>query len=1044
MSIYKSAVNKPITTLMIFTAVIVMGIYALLKIPVDLYPEMNPPFISVLTTYPGANAADIETNVTKKLEDAFNSVDKLKEVTSVSTDNLSVVNLEFGWETNLDEATNDIRDVVDRMIDMLPEGVERPIIFKFNTTSMPILFYAVTANESYPGLERLMDEKIINPLNRVEGIGSVGMMGTPKRVVYIDADPRKLDAYNLSLEQIGNVIAAENMNLPSGNIKMGQMDYQLRIQGEFTESSQLPQLVVGNYQGTPILLKDVANVRDTLKDLTFDEKINGKTGLRMFVMKQSGANTVQVARDVRNKLEVLKKDLPPDVKIEMIMDTSSFIKGSISNLSETLMWAFLFVILVVLFFLGRWRATFIIVLTIPISLIVAFIYLFITGNSINVISLTSLSIAIGMVVDDAIVVLENISRHIDRGSTPREAAIYATNEVWLSVIITTLVIVAVFFPLTLVGGMTGVMFNQLGWIVTITVTTSTLAAITLTPMLSSRMLVLRQKKRTGRLSYERTIEVFLDKMDDFYVKTLKWVLRKKALVIITALALFIGSFFLMRFIGTDFMPESDESRISAAIELQTGTRVDETVKTARKIEQIIRERYPEVTIISSSAGSDDEGSMFSLFTTTGSNMINIMMRLKDLDDRERDVWEIADDLREQLALFPEIISTNITTSGRFGMGGGSNTVDVEIYGYDFNTTNALAEQIKKDLSELTSAKDVMISRKKDKPELQVVLDKAKMAQHGLNSAMVSMMIRNRISGLVPTQYKEEGDEYDIRIRLQEQYRSSVTDLEEISLLTPMGKRIKMKEIGQVLEYWGPPSIQHKRKERIVTVSVKPNKTSLGELAKSIQTVIDKEQIPQDVMIQVGGAYQDQQESFADLGMLLVLSLLLVFIVMASQFESFTVPLVIMFSIPFAFTGVILALYLTGTTLSVIAALGAVLLIGIVVKNGIVLVDFTNLMRDRGMSLKEAIVVAGKSRLRPVLMTAFTTILGMLPLALSTGEGSEIWRPMGITVIGGLIFSTVVTMVIVPVMYSVFARSGERNKILHLRKKFKFLENQHNA
>lgn len=1040
MSIYKSAVNKPITTLMVFTAIMVMGIYSLIKIPVDLYPEMNPPFISVLTTYPGANAADIETNVTKKLEDAFNSVDKLKEITSVSSDNLSVVNLEFGWETNLDEATNDIRDVVDRNYDYLPEGVDRPTIFKFNTTMMPILFFAVTAKENYPGLSKLMDEKIINPLNRVEGVGSVRMMGTPKRVIYIDADPRKLDAYNLTIEQIGNVIAAENMNLPSGNVKMGQMDYQLRIQGEFTGSNQLPDLVVGNFRGTSIYLRDVANVRDTLKDLSFDEKINGQTGLRMFVMKQSGANTVKVAREINQAMDKLKKDLPPDVKIDVIMDTSNFIKGSINNLSETLMWAFLFVILVVLFFLGKWRATFIIVLTIPISLIVAFIYLFITGNSINVISLTSLSIAIGMVVDDAIVVLENITRHIDRGSTPREAAIYATNEVWLSVIITTLVIIAVFFPLTLVGGMTGVMFNQLGWIVSITVTTSTLAAITLTPMLSSKMLALKERTRKKRrFSYDNTIGVFLDKMDDFYVKSLRWTLNHKKLVATFAAAIFLSSIFMAKNIGTDFMPESDESRISAAIELQTGTRVEETVKTARKIEKMIRERYPEVTIMSTSSGSDDEGSMFSLFTTTGSNMINYMLRLKDVDERERSVWDIADDLREQIAQYPEVISTNVTTGGGFGMGSGSSTVDVEIYGYDFNTTNTIADQIQAKLKDLPEAKDVTISRKKDKPELQVILDKAKLAQHGLSSAMVSAMIHNRVSGMVPSQYKEEGDEYDIRVRFEEKYRSSVTDLEEITIATPTGKKVKLKEIGQISEYWGPPSIQHKRKERIVTVAAKPNKTSMGNLANKINAAIDEVKVPQDVMIQVGGAYQDQQESFMDLGLLMVLSLLLVFIVMASQFESFSIPFVIMFSIPFAFTGVIYALLLTNTTLSVIAALGAVLLIGIVVKNGIVLVDFTNLMRDRGMKLNEAIITAGKSRLRPVLMTALTTILGMVPLALSAGEGSEMWRPMGITVIGGLVFSTIVTMVIVPLMYAIFARSGERNKIEHLRKKFQFLD-----
>ncbi|GAP70708.1 multidrug efflux pump subunit AcrB [Bacteroidales bacterium 6E] len=1039
MSIYKSAVNKPITTFMVFTAIVVMGIYSLVQIPVDLYPEMDPPFISVMTTYVGANAGDIEANVTKQLEDALNSVDKMKEITSTSSDNLSIVNLEFEWGTNLDEATNDIRDVVDRIIDFLPDGVERPTIFKFNTSMMPIVFYAVTAKESYPGLEKLLDEKIINPLNRIEGIGSIGMMGAPRRVVYVDADPRQLDAYNLTIEQIGNLIAAENMNMPSGNVKMGSLDYQLRVQGEFTGSSVIENIVVGNMAGKPVYIRDVATVRDSIKDLSLDEKINGEQGLRMFVMKQSGANTMKVAREVRKNVDELQKQLPPDVKINLIMDTSDFIKGSINNLSETLMWAFIFVGLVVLFFLGRWRATFIIILTIPISLIVAFLYLYITGNSINVISLTSLSIAIGMVVDDAIVVLENITRHVERGATPREASIYATNEVWLAVIITTMVVVAVFFPLTLVGGMTGVIFNQLGWIVTITIVTSTLAAISLTPMLSSKMLRLRPKKQNpGRFSYANTIERALNYTDNFYEKTLRWVLRHKTFTMITSMGVFVGSMFLFNFIGTDFMPESDESSVTVSIELQTGLRVEETLKTTRYVERVFREKFPEIQIMSASSGSDDEGSMFSLFTTTGSNMINFMMRLNAVDERAKSVWDIADEMRAEIGKLPEVVNFTVSTSNQ-GMGGTSNTVDVEIFGYDFDVTNALAEEVRQRLVSVPGAIDVQVSRKKDKPELQFSLDREKLAIHGLTTAQVSTYIRNRVSGLITSRYKEEGEEYDIRIRFQEEFRNSITDLEEITIVTPTGSRIKLKELGEVKEYWSPPNIEHKRRERIVTVTAKPDKVALGVLATNIQTAISDLDIPQGVMLNVGGAYEEQQESFMDLGLLMILSIILVFIVMASQFESFAMPFVIMFSIPFAFTGVALALFITGTTLSLVAALGAVLLIGIVVKNGIVLVDFTNLMRDRGYELYEAIAISGKSRLRPVLMTAATTILGMLPLALSTGEGSEIWRPMGITVIGGLVFSTIVTMVVVPVMYGILARHGERNKRSKLEKQFHFMD-----
>lgn len=1038
MSIYKSAVDKPITTFMIFIAVVVMGIFSLINIPVDLYPEMEPPYVSVMTTYAGANASDIETNVTKVLEDALNSVDKLKEMTSTSSDNLSVISLEFEWNANLDEATNDIRDVIDRIYDNLPEAVDRPTIFKFNTSMFPILFYAITADESYQGLEKIIDEKVINPLNRVEGVGSVAMVGTPHRMVYVDVDPKRLDAYNLTLEQLGSSIAGENLNMPLGNVKMGKLDYQIRVQGEFSESERINNLVVANYNGKQVYLRDVATVRDTLKDVTLEEKINGQTGVRMFVMKQSGANTVKVARQIKERLEELKPTLPPDIQIQEIFDSSTFIKGSINNLASTLMYAMIFVVLVVLFFLGRWRATFIIVLTIPISLIVAFIYLYMTGNSMNVISLTSLSIAIGMVVDDAIVVLENITRHVERGASPREAAIYATNEVWLSVIVTTLVVVAVFFPLTLVSGMTGVLFNQLGWIVTITVVTSTFAAISLTPMLASKFLKLKKRQKTRKYGYENTIEKWLGKLDQFYEILLRKLMHYKAVVVLATFLIFFGSLFLMKFVGTDFMPESDESQITANIELQTGLRVEETVKVTRQLEQVIRERYPEVELVASSSGSDDEGGFISMFSTTGSNIINFTLRLSDLDERERTVWEIADDFRAQIALLPEVVNSTISTASQ-GLGGSGNVVEYEIYGYNFDVTNAYAEQAFDRIKAMNGAQDVSISRKNDKPELQIVLDRNKLSEHGLTTAQVSTLIRNRVNGLIPSYFKEEGEEYDIKIRLEEKYRSSISDLEQMTIMTPAGNKIKLKELGEIVEYWSPPSIQHKRRERLVTISASPDNISLGELASRIKTEVAGLETPAEIVTSVGGAYEDQQESFLDLAMLLGLSLILVFIVMAAQFESLRMPLIIMVSIPFAFTGVILALVLTGTTLSVVAALGAVLLVGIVVKNGIVLVDFINLMRDRGVELYEAIAISGKSRLRPVLMTAATTILGMLPLAMSTGEGAEIWRPMGITVIGGLIFSTLVTMIIVPVMYALLASKGERRKKEKVRQQFVFMD-----
>jgi HAE1 family hydrophobic/amphiphilic exporter-1 len=1034
MSLYKSAVKNPITTLMSFLAILVFGFYSLSNLPIDLYPEIEFPAITVVTTYRGASAADIESNISKPMESSLNAIDNLKEISSESRDNMSIVSLEFEYETDLSEAANDIRDALSLLENFLPEDADAPMILKISSSMVPILMYAVTAQESYAGIEQTLEELIVNPLNRIDGIGSINILGEPVRQIGIEIDPRKLEAYNLTVEQIGGLLQAENMNMPTGNVRMGSIDYPIRVTGEFTESGEIPEIVLGSFNGQSIYLKDIAVVNDSIKDLTIDERINGEQGVRIMITKQSGANTVKVAREVQKEMALLKESLPHDIVIETVMDTSSFIKGSINNLTQTLMYALIFVTLVVLFFLGRWRATFIIIITIPISLIVSFIYLYMSGNSVNIISLSALSIAIGMVVDDAIVVLENISKHIDRGASPREAAIYATNEVWLAVIVTTLTIVAVFLPMTLVGGMTGVMFRQLGWIVSITVTTSTVSAITLTPMLSSKLLKLKRSEKQS--FHQKRIVPMFDRLDNAYGKLLGWSIKHKTGVSISALLIFIGSILLVPKLGTDFMPESDESSFSVAIELQTGTRVEKTMQLARKIDAFL-DQVPEVELISTSSGSDDTGGLLSIFQSSGSNIINYRVSLSPLSERDRSVWDIAELIREHLDTYPEIAKYNVNTGGNMMM---SSSVDVEIYGYDLNETTLLAEKIQDEVKKVPGARNVEISREKAKPELRVELDQEKMSAVGLNTASVSIALYNRVTGLTATRFREEGKEYDVVVRFAEDYRNSITDIENISLQTANGSMVKLGDVGRVVEYFTPPNIEHKSLERVVRVSATPHEVSLGEMAMNIENAIKDIELPKGVIVEVGGAFQDQQEGFMDIALLMLLSLVLVYLVMASQFESLKMPFIIMFSIPFAFSGAIIALLATGTTLSMVAALGAVMLVGIVVKNAIVLVDYINLMRDREFSLDEAIVLSGKSRLRPVLMTALTTILAMIPLAFSKGEGSEMWSPMGISVIGGLIFSTIVTMVIVPVMYRLFAAKGERDKKEKIRKKFIFMDN----
>ncbi|MBR7068815.1 MAG: efflux RND transporter permease subunit [Bacteroidales bacterium] len=1046
MSIYKSAILKPITTLLIFVAVIIMGVFSLSRLPIDQFPKMDPPYISVMTTYSGANASEIETNITKILENSLNSVDGLKELTSTSKDNISLVSLEFEWGINIDEAANDVRNAVDLIADYLPDGAGKPTIFKLNTSMMPIMGYAITAKESYPGLDKIIDDKVVNVLNRVNGIGNISLSGAPERYIYVDLNPQQLDAYMLSVEAVGQAIATNNLNLASGSIKMGKEQYQVRVEGEYVESSEINDIVVTTLPtGQQVFVRDIATVRDTIKDLTLDEKINGSDGARLMIMKQSGANTTQIARDVRKTLESVRKTLPPDIKIEPIFDSSEEIENSIFGLAETIAYALLFVVMVVLFFLGKWRATLIIALTIPISLVVAFIYLLMANSSLNIISLASLTVAIGMVVDDAIVVLENINRHIDRGASPREAAIYATNEVWVSVIATTLVIIAVFVPLTMLKGMAGIMFKELGWIVTIVVCTSTTVAITLTPMLSAQLLKAQkfgqnkdEKKR--KLSYESTVVRMLDKVDAAYANLLRICLNHKIITMLVMLGIFILSMVPvgMGKIGMSYMPQSDNGRLNITVELQRGTRVEESMKTARAIEDMIRREVPELIIISSTTDSNDNGGIQALFSSTNNNKLSMTLRCVKKYERERTIWQIAEVIRQNINQMPEVINSTVAQGGGGG-GAGGNDISVEVYGYSFDHTNTVAAELKRRIKEIEGARDVNISREDDRAELQIVFDKQKLALHNLNEATVATMIRNRINGYTAGYLKEDGEEYYIVVRLAEEHRNSISNLEELTIPSATGM-LKLKELAEIKEYWGPPSIERKRRERLVKLAVTPYNVPLSVLAQNIQAEIDNMEIPQGVMVYVGGAWEDQQEATADMATLFLLIILLVYIVMASQFESFAKPFIIMMSIPFAISGVVVALLLTGVELNLIGMLGIILLAGIVVKNGIVLVDYINLMRDRGYELNEAIALSGQSRLRPVLMTAMTTILGMIPMALSTSEGSEIWVPMGVVVIGGLVASTLITLIVVPVLYSIFSRSGERNKEAKLRQTFVFFDN----
>ena len=1025
MSLYGGAVKRPIMTTLCFVAVIILGLFSLNTLPIDLYPDIETNTLMVMTTYNGASAQDIEQNVTRPLENVLNSVSNLKHITSKSRENTSVITLEFEYGYDIDVLTNDVRDKLDMVSSALPDDAETPIIFKFSTDMIPILLLSVQADESTPGLYKILDETIANPLARVSGVGSVSISGAPKREIHIYVDPERLEAYHLTVEGISAAIAAENRNIPGGAFDIGSDTYSLRVQGEYTSSDQMASVVVGTYQGRNIFLRDVARIDDSLEERTQITYNNGKQGAMIVIQKQSGANSVEISEKVVKMLPELQKRLPSDVKLGIIVDTSDNIRNTINSLTETVMYALLFVVIVVLLFLGRWRATMIISLTIPISLIASFIYLAITGNSLNIVSLSALSISIGMVVDDAIVVLENVTTHIERGSDPKQAAVHGTNEVAISVVASTLTLLAVFFPLTMVTGMTGVLFRQLGWMVTIMMIVSTTAALSLTPMLCSQLL----RRVTNHSKFYTIlftpINRALDALDNGYARLLRTVCNHKVLTILTCLGLFIVSLLLLGQVGTSFFPTADDGRLSVSLETPIGTRVEIADEVTARLVREWQEKYPEINVINYTTGSASSDNTWASLQDNGPHIISMNIRLSDPEDRERKITEIAALMRQDLKHYPEYKKAEVRVGGNMGSMGGEASVDFEIYGYDFELTDSVAARMQRMLRAIPGTADVLISRSDYQPEYRVEFDREKLALYGLDLSTAANYMRNRINGATASRFREDGEEYDIKVMYEPEARTSIADIENILMYNSAGQAVRIKDVGTVVERFSPPTIDRKDRERIITVSTKVNGVPMSQVITAARAEMAKMDIPQGVNIQLAGQYEDQQDSFSDLMMLAALILILVYIVMAAQFESYTYPGIIMTSVLFAFSGVFLMLWITGHDLNVMSLIGAIMLIGIVVKNGIVLIDYITLNRERGLSIKRAVIDAGRSRLRPVIMTALTTILGMVPMAVGTGQGSETWQPMGVAVIGGLTVSTILTMLFVPVLYCVFANNGIR-------------------
>ena len=1017
MNIYKTAVHNPISTILFFCAIAVLGVFSLMRLSVDLLPHIETTQIMVITAYPGASAIDIEENVTKPLENSLNSVDDLKHIMSDSRENISVVTLEFEYGTDIEVATANIRDKLDMAINSLPDNVDTPIIFKFSTDDIPIMMMSVRAKESWSGLYKIIDDMVSTPLARVKGVGTVSVQGIPERQVQIYCDPYKLEAYGISIEGIAEVIAAENRSIPGGTMDVGSNTYSLRVDQEFEDAKEMLDVVIGTYNGANIYLRDVATVTDTQEERTQENFNNGNRSGLIVIQKQTGANSVDIATKVKAKLDEIRPTLPSDIEIVPFIDTSENILDTANSLIETILTTFIIVSIVVMMSLGRWRATIIIVLTIPLSLLSAFIYMLAAGDTFNIITMSALSIAIGMIVDNAIVVLENITTHIDRGARPKQAAIFATKEVGVSVMASTLTTVAVFLPLTMITGMAGVLFKPMGWMVTIMLTVSTAAAMTFTPVLCSLMM----KQNPKKSFLQKYVDAAFNWLNEVYGRALEWAVHHRKTIVCGAVAIFVA---VVGGVGsnlrTEFFPTQDNARIGIDIQLPVGTRQEITRELALQISDRFRKEFPEIETISVTEGVADSDNTFAAIQDNGTHMISMNLSLLKKTERERSLSEICDIMRKELGEYTEIRKFEVRESGQKGGVSGQSSVDVELYGYDLETTDRIAEEIRQMMLNIEGCTEVSISRDEYTPEYQVVFDREKLAMNGLNVATAATYLRNRVNGSVASYYREDGEEYDILVRYARKYRESLEDIENITIYSSSGKGIKVRDLGKVIETQTPPTIERKDRSRYITISGSVGHGyAMSQIVDATVAGLNKMDLPVGITWGLGGTYEDQQDTFSDIISLMGLMIILVFVIMASQFESLMYPFVIMFSLPFALVGVFLGLLITDTPMGVMALLGVLMLIGIVVNNGIVLVDYTRLCIARGQSVYDAVVTAGRSRLRPILMTTLTTVIGMIPMAVGTGVGSEMWTSLGMSVAWGLSFSTLITLFLIPVLFTMF-------------------------
>ena len=1027
MKISEFSVKRPVTILMILLVILLVGAAALISLKVDLYPEMDLPVAAAIASYSGAAPEEMEELITKPMEDQLSTVHDIDSIQSMSSRGSSIVIVQFKYGTDMDNATLEMREKVEMAQMSFPDDVEKPTVMKIDLNMFPVMAIGLEGDMPVNEMKTIAENEIQNKLERVKGVASTEIMGGLDDEIKVSVDPQVLQAYGLSINSLVTALQSENRNVSAGDVDAGNKQYMIRVLGEFEDVDQIGDVNITTPSGVSFKLRDIADIEQGFADSNGYVKIDGVEGIALTVNKQSDGNTVEVSQNVNKAIEEINKEIP-GIRMKTLYDQAEFIQDAIGNIVKDVIIGAILAVLILLIFLRNIRSTVIISLVIPISLIGTFAAMYLQGTTLNMMTLGGLALVAGNMVDNAVVLLDNIFRHRQAGEGMVEAAVKGSNEMTNAITASTLTQVSVFAPIIFVGGLAAELFSPMAITVTTAQIISLVVSIIMIPLLCSKFLKVEQaymdrdEKSIIRRVAEKSESTF-NAVESKYRNILQWAITHRKTVILVTAGLLVASVALIPLVGMELLPETDQGSFTVDIELDKGAKLEETTKVVEQVEKII-DAQPEVETVFVNVGSG-----LTSFSGGGSETASFTVENVALSERERSTGEIAQAVRQEVEKIPGA-DIKVTVSSMTSMGGSSsgNPIEIQVRGEDLDQLSALADEIVGVVEKVEGTQEVESNLEGGAPEVTLVVDRSKLSAYGLTPTGVANSVQASVMGTVATRYRTGDDEIDVRVRFPESVREKLSDINSLSITTPSGAQVPLSELGKMEIAEGPTTINRLDQDRVVTVSSNLFDRDLGSVMQDIQAKVDNEIVlPSGYSIDYGGESEQMMEAFGSLGYAIIFAVILVYMVLAAQFESLLYPFIIMFSVPLLLVGVVFGLLVTGRTISITALIGVITLVGIVVNNGIVLVDWINQLRGGGMDREEAIVQAGPHRLRAILMTALTTGLAMVPMALGIGEGAEMQAPMGTVVVFGLFASTVLTLVVVPVMYIVLDNMGIKFK-----------------